>query len=42
MGPVLLDSHRMTAKIERVVVLEDAFAQAEEPVADLLRTPKEI
>ena len=37
-GPVLLDSHRMTAKIERVVVLEDAFAQAEKPVADVLRT----
>ena len=41
-GPVLLDSHRMTAKIERVVVLEDAFAQAEEPVADLLRTVLEF
>jgi amidase len=37
-GAVLLDSHRVAAKINRVVVLEDAFAQAEEPVADLLRT----
>lgn len=37
-GTVLLDSRRVAAKIDRVVVLEDAFAQAEEPVADLLRT----
>jgi len=37
-GAVLLDSRRVAAKIERVVVLEDAFAQAEERVADLLRT----
>ena len=37
-GAVLLDSRRVPAKIDRVVVLEDAFAQAEEPVADLLRT----
>jgi amidase len=37
-GAVLLDSRRVAAKINRVVVLEDAFAQAEEPVADLLRT----
>lgn len=37
-GPVLLDGRRVAAKIDRVVVLEDAFAQAEEPVADLLRT----
>ena len=29
-------------EIERVVVLEDAFAQAEEPVADLLRTALEL
>ena len=36
-GGVLLDDKRVTAKIERVVVLEDAFAQAEGPVADLLR-----
>jgi amidase len=37
-GGVLLDSRRVAAKIDRVVVLEDAFDQAEEPVADLLRT----
>jgi amidase len=41
-GPVLLDSRGVAAKIERVVVLEDAFAQAEEPVADLLRTVLEF
>jgi amidase len=35
---VLLDNRRVAAQIDRVVVLEDAFAQAEEPVADLLRT----
>jgi amidase len=37
-GPVLLDRRHVTVEIDRVVVLEDAFAQAEEPVADLLRT----
>ena len=37
-GAVLLDDRRVPGKIERVVVLEDAFAQAEAPVADLLRT----
>lgn len=37
-GAVLLDSRGVAAKIDRVVVLEDAFAQAEELVADLLRT----
>jgi len=37
-GAVLLDNRRVAAQINRVVVLEDAFAQAEEPVADLLRT----
>jgi amidase len=37
-GAVLLDGRRVAAKIDRVVVLEDAFAQAEELVADLLRT----
>jgi amidase len=41
-GAVLLDSRRVPAKIERVVVLEDAFAQAEEAVADLLRTALEF
>src|SRR6187455_497167 len=37
-GSVLLDNRRVAGKIDRVVVLEDAFDQAEEPVADLLRT----
>jgi amidase len=37
-GAVLLDSRHVAANVDRVVVLEDAFAQAEEPVADLLRT----
>ncbi len=37
-GAVLLDSRRVAARIERVVVLEDAFEQADAPVADLLRT----
>jgi len=37
-GAVLLDDQQVPAKIERVLLLEDAFAQAEEPVADLLRT----
>jgi amidase len=37
-GAVLLDSRRVAGSIDRVIVLEDAFAQAEEPVADLLRT----
>ena len=37
-GAVLLDNRRVTAKIERVIVLEDAFEQAEEPVANFLRT----
>jgi amidase len=37
-GTVLLNDQRMTAKIERVVVLEDAFAEADPEIADLLRT----
>jgi amidase len=37
-GTVLLNDRRVGGTIDRVVVLEDAFAQAEEPVADLLRT----
>jgi len=41
-GPVLLDSRRVAANIERVVVLEDAFAQAEDTVSDLLRTALEF
>ena len=41
-GAVLLDEQRVTAKIDRVVVLEDAFEQAEELVATLLRTLIEL
>ena len=37
-GAVLLDEQRVTSKIDRVVLLEDAFEQAEKPVATLLRT----
>src|SRR5215813_12990771 len=41
-GSVLLDDQRVLAKINHVMLLEDAFAQAEEPVADLLRTLLEL
>jgi len=41
-GAVLLDKRRVAAKIDRIVLLEDAFEQAEEPVADLLRTLLEL
>jgi len=37
-GSVLLNDKSVAAKIERVVVLDDAFEQAETPVADLLLT----
>ncbi len=37
-GPVLLDHRRVPAAISRVIVLEDAFEQADAEVADLLRT----
>jgi len=36
-GAVLLDEKRVAADIDRVIVLEDAFAQAEDPVAAPLR-----
>ena len=41
-GAVLLDNRRVAAKVDRVVVLEDAFAQAEDPGADMLRTLREF
>jgi amidase len=41
-GAVLLDERRANAKIERVIVLEDAFAQAQPAVADALRTMLEF
>ena len=37
-GSVLLNDKSVAAKIERIVVLDDAFEQAETPVADLLLT----
>jgi amidase len=37
-GPVLLDGRRVPANISRVIVLEDAFEQADPEVSDLLRT----
>ena len=37
-GGVLLDARRVPAAINRVIVLEDAFAEADPDVADLLRT----
>jgi amidase len=41
-GAVLLDNRRVTTKIAEVVVLEDAFAQANEAVEDGLRTVLEF
>jgi amidase len=41
-GAVLLDEQRVPAKIERLIALEDAFAEADEDVADLLRTALEF
>jgi len=42
-GGVLLDAKdRVSAKPNRAIVLEDAFAEADEPVADLLRTAIEL
>ena len=37
-GTVLLDGARVTAKLENLLVAEDAFAQADETVAGVLRT----
>jgi len=41
-GAVLLDGRRAPAKIERLVVLDDAFAQADPEVAALLRAALEV
>ncbi len=41
-GGVLLDERRIPAKIKRVVVLEDAFAEADPEIDDLLRTLIEL
>lgn len=42
LGPILLDDKRVPANIERVLVLEDAFAQADAEVATLLRAALEF
>lgn len=41
-GSVLLDEHRAAAAIDRVVVLEDAFAEVDPDVATLLRRALEL
>jgi amidase len=41
-GSVLLDRNHVPGRIERVIVLEDAFAEADEAVADLLRSALEF
>jgi amidase len=41
-GAVLLDKRRVPAKIDRMIALEDAFAEADGDVADLLRTALEF
>jgi len=41
-GGVLLDTQSVGAKVERMIVLEDAFAEADEDVADLLHTALEF
>lgn len=41
-GSVLLDARRVPAAIERMIVLEDAFAEADDAVADLMRTAIEF
>jgi len=42
LGSVLLDSKSVPARLERVIVLEDAFHEADEAVADLLRSALEF
>ena len=42
LGSVLLDSKSVPARLERVIVLEDAFHEADEAVADLLRNALEF
>jgi len=41
-GAVLLDARRVPAKLERLIALEDAFAEADSDVADLLRSMLEF
>jgi amidase len=42
LGSVLLDKNAVPGRAERVIVLEDAFAEADEAVADLLRSALEL
>jgi amidase len=41
-GAVLLDARRVPGKIERLIALEDGFAEADDDVADFLRTALEF
>ena len=41
-GAVLLDAQSVNAKVDRMIVLEDAFAEADEGVADLLHSALEF
>jgi amidase len=41
-GAVLLDARRVPARLERLIVLEDAFAECDSDIADLLRTALEF
>ncbi|MEJ2377736.1 MAG: amidase, partial [Pseudolabrys sp.] len=41
-GAVLLDARRVPGRITRLIALEDAFAEADEDVADFLRTALEF
>ena len=41
-GAVLLDGRGVPGRVERLIALEDAFAEADEDVADLLRTALEF
>lgn len=41
-GAVLLDEQRVPARLERLIALEDAFAEADSDVADLLRSALEF
>ncbi len=41
-GAVLLDERRVPARVERVIALEDAFAEADDDIADLLHSALEF
>ncbi len=42
LGSLLLDKNSMPDRVQRVIVLEDAFAEADEAVAELLRSALEM